>query len=74
MKNQKYFLNTVLALVFGLVLLAMVLIRTFAPVIILPSASCGMIMWKELKAPRWDIWRVFSWRSNTASRAQPRHC
>ena len=37
MKNQKYFLNTALAVIFGLVLLAMVLIRTFAPVIILPK-------------------------------------
>lgn len=37
MKNQKYFLNTALAVVFGLVLLAMILIRTFAPVIILPK-------------------------------------
>ena len=37
MKNQKYFLNTVLAVIFGLVLLAMVLIRTFAPAIILPK-------------------------------------
>ena len=37
MKNQKYFLNTALAVIFGLVLLAIVLIRTFAPVIILPK-------------------------------------
>lgn len=37
MKNQKYFLNTVLAVIFGLVLLALVLIRTFAPAIILPK-------------------------------------
>ncbi len=37
MKNQKYFLNTALAVIFGLVLLALVLIRTFAPAIILPK-------------------------------------
>lgn len=37
MKDQKYFLNTALAVIFGLVLLALVLIRTFAPAIILPK-------------------------------------
>jgi hypothetical protein len=50
MKNQKYFLNTVLALVFGLALLAMVLIRTFAPVIILPKLDIPNMVLLSLAA------------------------
>lgn len=37
MKNKTYTLNTVLAAVFGAVLLAMVLVRAFAPSVILPQ-------------------------------------
>ena len=37
MKDQKYFLNTALAAIVGFVLLVLVLIRAFAPVIILPK-------------------------------------
>ena len=36
MKNKTYTLNTVLSVVFGLMLLTMVLVRAFAPGIILP--------------------------------------
>jgi hypothetical protein len=50
MKNQKYFLNTALALVFGMVLLAMVLIRTFAPVIILPKLDIPNMVLLSLAA------------------------
>ena len=52
MKNQKYFLNTALAVIFGLVLLAMVLIRTFAPVIILPKLDkvIGMLDYVDIVA------------------------
>jgi len=37
MKNKSYILNTVLAAVLGVVLLIAVLVRTFAPMIIIPS-------------------------------------
>ena len=39
MKNKTYFLNTILAVVLGLYLLVCVLVRTFAPAVILPKAS-----------------------------------
>ena len=39
MKNKTYMLNTLLAAVFGLYLLAAVIVRTFAPQIILPKAN-----------------------------------
>lgn len=39
MKGNKYILNTVLAVVLGLSLLACVLIRTFAPAVIIPKLS-----------------------------------
>lgn len=39
MKGNKYVLNTVLAVVLGLSLLACVLIRTFAPAVIIPKMS-----------------------------------
>lgn len=44
MKENKYFLNTALAVVFGVVLLAAVLVRTFAPVIIIPKLSIPNIV------------------------------
>ena len=37
MKENKYFLNTSLALVLGLALLVAVLVRTFAPTVIIPA-------------------------------------
>ena len=39
MKNKTYLLNTFLAAIFGLYLLAAILVRTFAPQIILPKAN-----------------------------------
>lgn len=39
MKNRTYMLNTLLAAVFGIYLLATVIVRTFAPQIILPKAN-----------------------------------
>ena len=39
MKNKTYILNTLLAVVLGLYLLVCVLVRTFAPAIILPKAN-----------------------------------
>ena len=39
MKNKTYFLNTILALVLGVTLLAMVIVGTFMPVIILPKIN-----------------------------------
>ena len=37
MKENKYFLNTALALILGLALLVAILVRTFAPIVIIPS-------------------------------------
>lgn len=39
MKGNKYILNTVLAVVLGMALLTCVLIRTFAPAVIIPKMS-----------------------------------
>ena len=39
MKNKTYILNTLLAVVLGVYLLVCVLVRTFAPAIIIPKAS-----------------------------------
>ena len=39
MKNKTYILNTVLALVLGVCLLAAVIVRTFAPVVIIPALN-----------------------------------
>ena len=39
MKENKYFLNTALALVLGLALTAAVLVRTFAPAVIIPELN-----------------------------------
>lgn len=50
MKDQKYFLNTALAVIFGLVLLALVLIRSFAPAIILPKLDIPSMVLISLAA------------------------
>ena len=39
MKNKTYILNTILALVLGIALLAAVLVRTFAPAVIIPPLN-----------------------------------
>lgn len=39
MKNKIYILNTVLAVVFGVILLAAVLVRTFAPAVMIPALN-----------------------------------
>ena len=39
MKNRSYFLNTILAVVVGIALLAIVLMRTFLPQFIIPGVS-----------------------------------
>jgi len=45
MKNKTYFLSTALAAVFGLLLLAAVLIRTFFPLVILPKLDIpGLVL------------------------------
>lgn len=50
MKENKYFLNTALAIVLGAALLAAVLVRTFAPIIILPELNFGNILLLSLLA------------------------
>ena len=44
MKNKTYFLNTILAAVLGTALLIAVLIRTFAPAVIIPSLNIPNIV------------------------------
>ena len=44
MKNKTYFLNTVLALLLAAALLAAVLVRTFAPIIIIPRLDIPAMM------------------------------
>lgn len=39
MKNKTYFLNTILAVVLGCILLIAVLVRTFAPFVIIPELN-----------------------------------
>lgn len=39
MRNSKYFLNTVLTVLIGICLASAILVRTFAPVVILPKMS-----------------------------------
>ena len=39
MKDKKYFLNTALAAVLGVILLVAVLVRTFAPAVIIPALN-----------------------------------
>lgn len=50
MKNKSYILNTLLAVVLGLYLLVCVLVRTFAPNIILPKANIPNIVLLSLAA------------------------
>lgn len=44
MKNKTYILNTLLAAVFGTILLIAVLVRTFAPAVIIPSLDIPNIV------------------------------
>lgn len=44
MKNKTYFLNTMLAVVLGLALLAAVFVRTFLPAIIIPKLNIPNMM------------------------------
>ena len=50
MKNKTYMLNTLLVAVFGLYLLAAILVRTFAPQIILPKANIPNLVLVSLVA------------------------
>ena len=50
MKNKTYILNTILAAVLGIVLLACVLVRTFAPVIIIPALNIPAMVLLSLAA------------------------
>ena len=50
MKNKTYILNTLLTVVLGLYLLVCVLVRTFAPAIILPKASIPNMVLLSLAA------------------------
>ena len=44
MRNSKYFLNTVLTILVGIGLASAILVRTFAPIIILPKMSIPAIV------------------------------
>lgn len=50
MKNKTYMLNTLLAAIFGLYLLAAIVVRTFAPQIILPKANIPNLVLVSLVA------------------------
>jgi hypothetical protein len=50
MKNKTYMLNTLLAAIFGLYLLAAIVVRTFAPQIILPKANIPNLVLVSLAA------------------------
>jgi len=50
MKNKTYILNTILAVVLGIYLLVAILIRTFAPQIILPKANIPNMVFISLVA------------------------
>ena len=50
MKENKYFLNTALALVLGAALLVAVLVRTFAPIIIIPALDIPNMVLLSLAA------------------------
>jgi hypothetical protein len=50
MKDNKYFLNTALAVVLGIILLVCVLVRTFAPAVILPQLSVPNVVLVSLGA------------------------
>ena len=52
MKDNKYVLNTALAVILFAVLLAAVLVRTFAPAVILPQPGIpGMVLAAILSVP-----------------------
>ena len=44
MRNSKYFLNTVLTILVGIGLSSAILVRTFAPIVILPKMSIPAIV------------------------------
>ena len=50
MKKNMYLLNTLLAIVLGLVLLAAILVRTFAPIIIIPELTISNLVLISLAA------------------------
>ena len=50
MKNKTYMLNTVLAAVLGLILLICILVRTFAPAVIIPAANIPNLVLVSLLA------------------------
>lgn len=50
MKEKSYFLNTVLAVVTGIILLAAVLVRVFMPIIMLPEPSIPNLVLVSLLA------------------------
>lgn len=50
MKENKYFLNTALAVVLGLALLIAVLVRTFAPAVIIPGLDIPGLVLMSLTA------------------------
>ena len=50
MKNKTYILNTILAVVLGVYLLAAVFVRTFCPAIILPKATIPNMVFISLVA------------------------
>ena len=50
MKNKTYILNTILAVVLGVYLLAAVFVRTFCPAIILPKANIPNMVFISLVA------------------------
>jgi hypothetical protein len=50
MKNNKYFLNTALAAVVGIAMIACVLLRTFLPAIVLPQLSIPNMVLLSLAA------------------------
>lgn len=50
MKNKTYILNTLLAAVMGIVLLAAVLVRTFAPAVIIPALNIPAVVLLSLAA------------------------
>lgn len=58
MKEKTYFLNTALAAVLGLILLAAVLVRTFAPAVIIPELNIPNMVLVSLLALLLDHYLV----------------
>ena len=50
MKNNKYFLNTALAVVLGVILLAAVFVRAFAPAVLIPDFDIPLLVLLSLVA------------------------